>query len=131
MPVRGRESVIGITGAVDRNRYHGIHRGLARCFSRFDWSHSSGPSGRLTRSYGCSLRHLDGVAPLGRSILHVSTALEFVPGEGTTLDGPAQRLDQHDGKQLPISEPLQPNLAEQPSVFASFGLTALQGKSKR
>src|SRR5579885_3037719 len=62
--------------------------------------------------------------------IHPSGALELVPGKALALDRAFDGLEQHHGEQLPICEPLQPYLAEQPDIFASFGLAALQGESQ-
>jgi hypothetical protein len=77
------------------------------------------------------LLDFDGVSALRGDVLDGGGALQFVPGEGSALDGALQGAEQNEGKDLAIGEALQPHLAEQPSVFAGFGLAALQGEGDR
>src|SRR5713226_1661079 len=71
------------------------------------------------------------VTALGGHVAYGGGAIQFVPGEGATLDGTFQGPEQNQRKYLAIGEALQPHLAEQPGVFAGFGLATLQGESDR
>jgi hypothetical protein len=53
----------------------------------------------------------DRVSALGGDVFYGGGAVEFVPGEGTALDGALQGAEQDDGKDLAIGEALQPYLA--------------------
>src|SRR5580698_4021366 len=77
------------------------------------------------------LRDLDRFALLlGCSKAHGCGAFQLVPGEALAFDGALESFEQNYGKQLPIREPLQPNLAQQPGVFFGFGLSAFQGEGE-
>ncbi len=60
---------------------------------------------------------------------HLCGALEFVPIEGFAVDGALDRLEQNDGEDLAVSESLQPDVEEQPSVALVGGVAALQRKA--
>jgi hypothetical protein len=63
------------------------------------------------------------------NVLYGGGAIEFVPGKGPALDGALQGAEQNERKDLAIGKALQPDLAEQPGIFAGFGLAALQAKA--
>src|SRR5207302_8308416 len=48
--------------------------------------------------------------------------------KGLTFSSAFNRLEQHPGKQLPVGEPLQPDLAQQPRVFPRIRGAAFQRK---
>src|SRR5580700_5138475 len=76
-------------------------------------------------------RNFDRLAFLWGSKAHGRSAFQFVPGKALAFDGTLEGLEQNDRKQLPVSEPLQPNLAQQPGIFFGFGLAAFQREGKR
>ncbi len=57
---------------------------------------------------------------------HLRGAFELVPGERPAVDGPLERLEQHQRKDLAIGEALQPDVEEQPSVAFVRGVAALE-----
>src|ERR1019366_7402979 len=64
-----------------------------------------------------ALRYVDVFLALRRNIIHGGRALQFVPCKLAAFQGALQCLEQHDRKQLAISEALQPHLAQQPHIF--------------
>src|SRR5258705_12559682 len=77
------------------------------------------------------LGHVHRVASFGGYVIDCGRTLQLVPCKWLALNRAFQGLDQHYGEQLPISETLQPHLAEQPAVFARFGPTTLESKCDR
>ena len=59
---------------------------------------------------------------------HFGGAFQFVPSEALAFDGALHGLEQYHREQLAVREALQPYLAEQPGIFAGFGLAAFEGK---
>src|SRR5205823_3407885 len=78
---------------------------------------------------------LDRLALFCRPVTHLRGALQLVPGETLALNRALQGLKQHHREQLAISKSLQPNLAEQPNILASFRFAAFEcegdGRSKK
>src|SRR5690348_13966911 len=72
--------------------------------------------------------HLDGIVVGERFVADGSGSFQLVPGEGAAFDGALQRFQQHDREKLAIGEALQPDLAEQPQVFAMLGRATLEGE---
>ena len=64
----------------------------------------------------------------GRNVLNRSSAIQFVPRERTALNSALQSPEKNERKNLPIGETLQPDLTEQPRIFAGFRLAALQSE---
>src|SRR5271157_2051190 len=64
----------------------------------------------------------------GDGLPHGGSALQFVPGESAAFHRALEGLNQHDGKQLPVSEALQPDVSQQQEVAFSAGLLPLQRK---
>ena len=58
------------------------------------------------------LLDFDGVSALSGDVLDGGGAIQFVPGEGSPLDGALQGAEQNEGKDLAIGEALQPHLTE-------------------
>lgn len=92
----------------------------AASFARLD--------GRGRLSLRDSQLDFDRVAALGWRVFYGGGAIEFVPGEGATLNGALQGAEENERKYLAVGKALQPHLAEQPGVFAGFGLATLQGE---
>jgi hypothetical protein len=59
-------------------------------------------------------------------LAHLGRALNLVPVERLAVDGALQRLEEDDGKELPVGEALQPDVEEQPAVALVGGVFALQ-----
>ena len=78
-----------------------------------------------------TLRDIHRVAAFRREVIDGGGALEFVPGEGTALNGALQGLDQDYGKELPVREALKPDLAKKPAVLARLGVTAFESEGNR
>src|SRR5271168_3850945 len=74
-------------------------------------------------------RDLDRLALFRGSKAHGRSALQFVPGEALAFNGTLKGLEQNYGEQLPIGEPLQPHLAQQPSIFFGFWLGRSSAKA--
>ena len=69
------------------------------------------------------------IPPLDGSVLHRCRAFQFVPRKRLALDGTLHGSKQNDGENLAIGEALQPHLAEQPGIFAGFGLARSRAKA--
>src|SRR3954467_12721332 len=81
---------------------------------------SRGGSGApLGFAYGLGMLMLVGVGEAGG-------AFEFVPVEAAAVNSALQRLEQHHAEELAIGKALQPDIPEQPDVFAMVGVAPLQ-----
>src|ERR1700733_14435671 len=49
-------------------------------------------------------------------LAHLCSPLDFVPVEGLPIEGPHARVEEQKGEDLPIREPLQPDVEQQPSI---------------
>ena len=67
---------------------------------------------------------------LRRHVVYRCCALQLVPGKLASFERALQGLEQHDRKQLPVGEALQPDLAEQPGIFFVVGAAPFERKRK-
>ena len=62
---------------------------------------------------------------------HLRCALDLVPIEGAAVDSALDGLEQHDRKDLPIGEALQPDVEEQPAVATVRRVLPFERESER
>ena len=61
-----------------------------------------------------------------RFLRHRGCALELVPIEGLTVDGALDGFEQDDREELPVGEPLNPDVEEQPAIALAGRMLALE-----